>query len=386
MAHTHAETVKMTMDLQQLNIAPVSVLCSELGGIYEHSSWIVAQALADRPFASLAAFQQAMIRVVDGAGDAEQLALIRAHPELAGKAMVAGKLTAESENEQGRAGLAHCTQEEWEKLQQLNAAYKARFGFPFVLAVRGPRGLGLERQAIISAFEQRLQHDPLSECAQALRHIHRIADIRLQDKFSLTPILGNDIWDKAAALSATGNRSATLVQMMQDAGWDSVDADDHRIVGHYAADRQDAVAVTVQVSSIGAAACIPLVLVAAYNNAQTRPPIHLQVVIGQDRPDAIGIGLLPNGVLTQRSMPLGIGIPRNGTVNRRWQHALEDIMRSNGLPLVRWPADVAQVTLLIRADTAGVATSSDLQLAADMLRQVLERVAQEKSVVDKSVL
>ena len=89
-----------------------------------------------------------------------QLALIRAHPELAGKAMVARTLTAESTNEQGKAGLTACTPEEFDRIQQLNADYNSRFGFPFILAVRGPRGNGLGKQAIIETFARRLRNLP----------------------------------------------------------------------------------------------------------------------------------------------------------------------------------------------------------------------------------
>ncbi|MCV5231662.1 2-oxo-4-hydroxy-4-carboxy-5-ureidoimidazoline decarboxylase, partial [Escherichia coli] len=91
--------------------------------------------------------------VVREAGRERQRALIRAHPELAGKAAIAGELTAESTGEQSRAGLAHCTPEEFATLQRLNAEYNAKFGFPFILAVRGPRGTGLARQEIIATFE-----------------------------------------------------------------------------------------------------------------------------------------------------------------------------------------------------------------------------------------
>ena len=121
--------------------------------------------------------------------------LIRAHPELAGKAMVAKSLTAESTNEQSKAGLTQCTPEEFARIQQLNADYNARFGFPFILAVRGPRGAGLNKQQIIDTFARRLDNHPEFEVAEALRNIHRIAEIRLNDKFAAEPVLGNDVWD-----------------------------------------------------------------------------------------------------------------------------------------------------------------------------------------------
>ncbi len=124
------------------------------------------------------------------AGRDAQLALIRAHPELAGKAMVSKTLTAESTNEQGKAGLTDCTPDEFARIQQLNADYNAKFGFPFILAVRGPRGTGLPQGEIIATFARRLDHHPDFEFAEALRNIHRIAEIRLDDKFGVEPDAG----------------------------------------------------------------------------------------------------------------------------------------------------------------------------------------------------
>src|SRR6218665_96644 len=126
---------------------------------------------------------------------------MRAHPELAGKAMVSRSLTAESTHEQRTAGLTDCTPEEFARLQQLNADYNARFGWPFILAVRGPRGLGLTRAEIIATFARRLQQHPDLERAECLRQIHRIAEIRLNDKFGVEPALGNQVWDWAEALA-----------------------------------------------------------------------------------------------------------------------------------------------------------------------------------------
>lgn len=130
-----------------------------------------------------------------------QLALVRAHPELAGKAMVAGSLTHESTGEQGRAGLPHCTPEQFVRLQQFNADYNARFGFPFVLAVHGPRGQGLTRAGIIETFARRLDNSPAFELAEALRDIHRIAEIRLNDKFGVLPEQGHRVWVWAERLA-----------------------------------------------------------------------------------------------------------------------------------------------------------------------------------------
>jgi N-carbamoyl-L-amino-acid hydrolase len=192
----------MPLSLDQLNTASQADFVALLHGTYEHSPWVAERAWAKRPFATLSALKRALVESVREASTDEQLALIRAHPELAGKAMVARTLTAESTNEQGRAGLTACTPEEFARLQQLNADYNARFGFPFILAVRGPRGLGLTRAQIIETFARRLQHHPDFERAECLRNIHRIAEIRLNDAFGVTPEAGNRVWDWAEALAA----------------------------------------------------------------------------------------------------------------------------------------------------------------------------------------
>jgi N-carbamoyl-L-amino-acid hydrolase len=192
----------MALSIDQVNAASAADAVALLDGIYEHSPWIAEAALAQRPFASLAHLKRAMADVVRHAGAEKQLALIRAHPELAGKAMVSKTLTAESTNEQGKAGLTDCTPEEFARIQQMNADYNSRFGFPFILAVRGPRGTGLTRHQIIAAFARRLGNPPDFERAEALRNIHRIAEIRLTDRFAQEPVLGNLVWDWAEALAA----------------------------------------------------------------------------------------------------------------------------------------------------------------------------------------
>ena len=187
--------------LIQLNAASQAEFVQLLDGTYEHSPWIAEQAWAQRPFLGLDQLKLALVQVVRNAGREPQLALVRAHPELAGKAMVSKTLTAESTNEQGKAGLTDCTPEEFAQIQQLNADYNARFGFPFILAVRGPRGLGLPKAEIIATFARRLGNHPDFERAEALRNIHRIAEIRLNDKFGHSPDLGNLVWDWHERLS-----------------------------------------------------------------------------------------------------------------------------------------------------------------------------------------
>ncbi|MEN9628695.1 MAG: 2-oxo-4-hydroxy-4-carboxy-5-ureidoimidazoline decarboxylase [Pseudomonadota bacterium] len=189
------------LTLEQINAASPAEFAALLDGSYEHSPWIVERAWARRPFASLAALKRALVEVVAESGRDAQLSLIRAHPELAGKAMVSQTLTAESTNEQGKAGLTDCTPQEFARIQTLNAQYNAKFGWPFILAVRGPRGTGLTRTEIIDTFARRLAGHPDFELAECLRNIHRIVEIRLNDKFGLSPTLGQTVWDWAEALA-----------------------------------------------------------------------------------------------------------------------------------------------------------------------------------------
>ncbi|MFM2208813.1 MAG: hypothetical protein RIQ96_456 [Pseudomonadota bacterium] len=244
----------MTLTIDQLNAASPAQGVQLLDGIYEHSPWIAEAALAQRPFRSLTHLKQAMAQVVREAAEDKQLALIRAHPELAGKAMVSKTLTAESTNEQGKAGLTDCTPEEFARIQSLNADYNAKFGFPFILAVRGPRGTGLNRHQIIDTFARRLHNPPDYERAEALRNIHRIAEIRLKDKFGVTPERGQRVWDWAKALAQHSDPGfkeagqltvtyltaahqacqAQLSQWMRECGFDEVFTDAvGNVVGRY---------------------------------------------------------------------------------------------------------------------------------------------------------
>jgi beta-ureidopropionase / N-carbamoyl-L-amino-acid hydrolase len=191
----------MPLTIEQINAADADSAAQLLDGLYEHSPWIAQAALAQRPFRSPAHLKHALAEVVRHATLDQQLALIRAHPELAGKAMVAKALTSESTHEQSQAGLTSCTPEEFARLQQLNTDYNARFGFPFILAVRGPRGSGLTRTQIIETFARRLENHPEFERAEALRNIHRIVELRLDDKFGVEPTLGNVVWDWAEKLA-----------------------------------------------------------------------------------------------------------------------------------------------------------------------------------------
>jgi beta-ureidopropionase / N-carbamoyl-L-amino-acid hydrolase len=191
----------MTLTLQALNSASADEATQMLDGVYEHSPWIGAQVLSQRPFRSLAHLKYSLVQVLEAAGLDAQKGLIRAHPELAGKAMQSQTLTAESTNEQSKAGLTQCTPDELAQIAKLNAAYQAKFGFPFILAVRGARGMGLTKAVILQTFERRLHNHPQFELQECLRQIHRIAEIRLNDKFGVVPTLGNDVWDWQEKLS-----------------------------------------------------------------------------------------------------------------------------------------------------------------------------------------
>jgi 2-oxo-4-hydroxy-4-carboxy-5-ureidoimidazoline decarboxylase len=146
------------------------------GGIYEHSPWVAERAQAVLADSAVDAELLAglMADCVDNAAVDAQLKLIRAHPDLAGKAQVAGELTADSNEEQSKAGLDQCTAQEFENFQSLNAAYKEKFDFPFIMAVREST-----RSEILKAFAARIENDYDVEFETALQEIHKIARLRL---------------------------------------------------------------------------------------------------------------------------------------------------------------------------------------------------------------
>ena len=146
------------------------------GGVYEHSPWVAEQAYPRaKNETDPARLAEIMSAIVDAADEAAKLALIRAHPDLADRAAIRDGLTAASSEEQASAGLDQCTEDEYARFQSLNGHYKEKFGFPFVMAVRGRN-----RADILAAFEQRLDHEREEEMAAALREIHKIARLRLE--------------------------------------------------------------------------------------------------------------------------------------------------------------------------------------------------------------
>ena len=233
------------LTLASLNAASEAAFGALLAGIYEHSPWVAERAASRRPFATLAQLKRALVETVAEASREERLSLLRAHPELAGKAMIAKAMTAESTHEQGKAGLTQCSAAEFATLQRLNAAYNEKFGFPFMLAVRGPRGDGLAKAQIIASFARRLDNHPDFEFEEGLRNVHRVAELRLDDRFGYAPVLGQQAWDCAELLATHSDPgfaengqltvtyltdahracAAQLVRWMKECGFDEVSID-----------------------------------------------------------------------------------------------------------------------------------------------------------------
>jgi len=290
--------------LQHLNTCDTATFVDQLHGIYEHSPWIPERAAAQRPFASLAALKLALQDAVVQASEAEQLSLLRAHPELAGKAAIAGELTAESTGEQAASGLDRCSPEEFALLHRLNAAYNDKFGFPFILAVKGPTGKGLTRQAIIATFERRLKNRRQDELQEALRQVHRIAEIRLNALLGVELAFGPLVMDWSEEIGAISDdeqgltcaymtpahqKTATkLASWMRDAGMEvHIDAVGN-VVGRYAA--LDPAAKTVITGShydtvrnggkydgrLGI--LLPIAIVKHLHGKGERLPFHLEVI------------------------------------------------------------------------------------------------------------
>ena len=162
----------MNYALSQINELPREEFVRVVGPVFEHSPWIAERAASLRPFASIAALQEALCDVVRTASGEEQLGLIRAHPDLVGRVV----LTAESQGEQTAAGLTDLSPEEVALFDRYNREYKTRFEFPFVICARLNK-----KDAILAAFPVRLQNSAAEECAIALGEIFKIAQLRLND-------------------------------------------------------------------------------------------------------------------------------------------------------------------------------------------------------------
>ena len=349
------------LTLPVLNAANAEEFVALLEGVYEHSPEIARSAFDHRPgagFVSLPALKRALVVAVRDAGEAAQLALVRAHPELAGKAMVAQALTAESTHEQTRAGLTQCSSEEFTRLHELNAAYNARFGFPFLLAVRGPRGDGLTRLQIINTLARRLSNAVDWEFGEALRQIHRIAELRLNDKFSITPTLGEQVWDWAEALAhhsdpgyaengqltvtyLTAAHQAVAQQLhawMVDCGFDDVQIDAvGNVVGVYhGADVSDPRLLTGShfdtVRNAGKydgrlGILVPMVAVRDLHRARRRLPFGVEVVaFAEEEGQRYKATFLGSGALTGDFQPAWLEQQDDQSVSMR------QAMRAAGLP------------------------------------------------------
>jgi OHCU decarboxylase len=164
------------LSLAAINAMDDSRFTETLGRVFEHAPWVAARATRKRPFESREDLHRAMVAVVAAASGEEQLALVRGHPELAGKAAIAGAMTAESKTEQGGAGLDRLTPAQFEKFHALNDSYRAKFGFPFILAVKGRNAA-----EILTIFAQRLGNERDVELREALAQIARISGFRLAD-------------------------------------------------------------------------------------------------------------------------------------------------------------------------------------------------------------
>jgi OHCU decarboxylase len=166
----------MPTRLAELNAADAARFVAVCGPLFEHSPWIAERTAARRPFADRHALHAALCRTVDESTPDEQLALVRAHPDLVGRAALAGQLTGESTREQAAAGLGDLSADDVRRFQEYNAAYQAKFGFPFVICARENK-----KGAILAAFPVRLENTREQELRTALVEVFKIARLRLLD-------------------------------------------------------------------------------------------------------------------------------------------------------------------------------------------------------------
>ena len=165
----------MPVTLAQANALTSQAFVAAFGEVFEHSPWVAGRAWARRPFASIDALHAAMMDAVRAAPAEEQLALVRAHPELAGREAAAGTLTADSTSEQGRLGFTALTRAEFERVARANRAYREKFGFPCIVALR----LHASRDTVIDEMERRAGADRATDIAAALAQIGHITRGRL---------------------------------------------------------------------------------------------------------------------------------------------------------------------------------------------------------------
>ena len=161
-------------DMGTINAMDHESFVAKFGGIFEKSPWVADAAFETKPFASLDAMHAAMVRVVKYAPLPKQLALLQAHPDLAGKEAQAGAMTSSSVSEQASAGLNALSKPEMAQISEFNAAYKEKFGFPFIIAVRMHT-----KEGIFFDFTQRLKNDTQTEFANDLQNVYAITRLRL---------------------------------------------------------------------------------------------------------------------------------------------------------------------------------------------------------------
>ena len=163
--------------IETLNALDAGAFVARFGDVAEDSPWVAEAAFAARPFADREALVEAFAVAVRSASRRKQLALLRAHPDLAGRAAVAGDVAEDSRREQAGAGLDRLTPDELARFTDLNARYRERFGFPFIFAVKGAT-----KDAILAAFEARVGNDAETERTAALAHVERIFRFRIEDR------------------------------------------------------------------------------------------------------------------------------------------------------------------------------------------------------------
>jgi 2-oxo-4-hydroxy-4-carboxy-5-ureidoimidazoline decarboxylase len=187
--------------LEAVNALSPAAFAETFGGVFEHSPWVAERAAAARPFASLKALHGAMVAAVDAATEEEKLVLLNAHPDLAGRAALAGDLTAASTGEQASAGLDSLTAEEMARFTALNETYRSRFGFPFIMAVRGA-----DKARILAGFEGRVDNTRAAEMTRALAEVAKIAWMRLPALVAPAPTgrLTTHVLDTALGRPAAG--------------------------------------------------------------------------------------------------------------------------------------------------------------------------------------
>lgn len=170
----------MSYPLAQLNSLDRAVFTLALGHLFEHSPWVAEETWPQRPFASVEALHAGLCRTMQSAPTERQLALIRAHPDLAGRLAQQRKLTAASTREQASAGLNELSAAELTAFTALNDAYKAKFGFPFIICARLNA-----KEVMVAALQARLRNPPATEFTTALAEIEKIARLRLQDSLKI---------------------------------------------------------------------------------------------------------------------------------------------------------------------------------------------------------